>query len=122
MNALIAGTVLALAALSYVLYPLLVTSGAPDTEDVPSGPGSSGNARDQAVEALREIEFDRETGKLSDADYGSLKASYTQRAITAMRRESDGPVCGRCGPRPESDAKFCSRCGIRLSGLVGANG
>ena len=34
--------------------------------------------------ALREIEFDRETGKLSDDDYASLKAKYTGEALAAL--------------------------------------
>jgi hypothetical protein len=69
--------------------------------------------RDQAIDALREIEFDRATGKLSDSDYDSLKASYTERALTAMRAGGN-VVCESCGPRPETDARFCSRCGRSL--------
>jgi len=37
-----------------------------------------------AVQGLRELEFDREMGKLSDADYASLKASLEGRALQAM--------------------------------------
>jgi hypothetical protein len=37
--------------------------------------------------ALKEIEFDRETGKLSDADYEFLKAKYTATALHALREE-----------------------------------
>ena len=50
----------------------------PDLEDTPRG---------IALSALREIEFDRETGKLSDADYALLKQRYTQAAVQAMRAE-----------------------------------
>lgn len=113
MTELIVGTALALAALSFVLYPLLVTSGssriiAEGTETTPAGA-----PRNSAVDALREIEFDRATGKLSDSDYDSLKASYTQRAVELMRAGS-GTVCENCGPRPESGALFCSKCGSML--------
>jgi cytochrome c-type biogenesis protein CcmI len=38
-----------------------------------------------AVQGLRELEFDREMGKLSDADYESLKAQLEQRALMAMQ-------------------------------------
>jgi hypothetical protein len=102
---------LALGALSFVLYPLLageVLSAAPDTPR--HAPPES---RNQAIDALREIEFDRATGKLSDADYDALKASYTSAAITAMRT-SGGKYCERCGARPEEQAKFCSNCGQPL--------
>jgi ribosomal protein L40E len=112
LTALVVGTVLALGALSFVLLPLLI--GHPP-------PGDSGSSairlnddtETQAVDALREIEFDRATGKLSDADYDSLKASYTQRAISAMR-SAGSRVCEKCGARPETDARFCSRCGTAL--------
>jgi len=107
---MIAGTLLALASLTYVLYPLLMGAGAQDGNLV--APPFEPN-RNQAIDALREIEFDRETGKLSDVDYDSLKASYTAQAVATMR-SSTGPVCPRCGPRPETDARFCSYCGNKL--------
>lgn len=110
MTALIVGTLLALGALTFVLYPLLMSGGADSVE--PYVPFAEPQ-RNVAIDALREIEFDRETGKLSDVDYDSLKATFTQQAITAMR-SSNGPVCPRCGPRPEVDARFCSSCGSRL--------
>jgi hypothetical protein len=105
--------VLALATLSYVLYPLLFSDGA--LTEIPSRTPDSGRSsnRNQAIDALREIEFDRETGKLSDVDYDSLKASYTERALTAMRA-GENVICENCGRRPESDARFCSRCGRAL--------
>lgn len=91
-------------------------------------------ARGRAVEALREIDFDRATGKLSDEDYALLKARYTAMAVQAMRAEqatqpadadleamiaarrhgTAGGDCPTCGPRPEHDAVFCSTCGGRL--------
>lgn len=37
-----------------------------------------------AVQALRELEFDREMGKLSDADYESMRKRLEERALTAM--------------------------------------
>lgn len=104
----------------------------------PAGPPEAEETRrGVAVAALREIEFDRETGKLSDADYASLKAKYTGEALAALRAEGSGeaatpdleamisarvrslagggpPPCRTCGPRPEADAAFCSTCGLRL--------
>jgi cytochrome c-type biogenesis protein CcmI len=37
-----------------------------------------------AVQGLRELEFDREMGKLSDADYESMHQALEDRALTAM--------------------------------------
>ncbi len=100
--------------------------------------------RGVALLALKEIEFDRETGKLSDEDYRFLKEKYTAEAIEALRAEEaagagtpddvealiahrvralrsaaasappGAPACATCGPRPERDAVFCSTCGSRL--------
>jgi hypothetical protein len=89
----------------------------------------------EAVQALREIEFDRETGKLSDSDYATLKSRYTREAVSAMRDEEAGVAgemgdaaeavilqyrrrqlgCSVCGPRPEPDAIYCSTCGRFLA-------
>ena len=41
--------------------------------------------RGLAVAGLRELEFDREMGKLSDADYEALRASLETRALVAMQ-------------------------------------
>jgi DNA-directed RNA polymerase subunit RPC12/RpoP len=112
--ALFVGTVLALVALSFVLYPLFV--GGPLALLTPPERVLSATAtrRNAAMEALREIEFDRETGKLSDADYETLCSTYTQRAVDLMRA-GDAPACPRCGPRPERDAMFCSTCGAPIA-------
>lgn len=83
-----------------------------------------------ALRALKEIEFDRATGKLSDTDYAELKVKYTAEALAVMRAESGvgsqelvkptpiaklpTPTCPEHGPRPEKDAVFCADCGRRL--------
>jgi hypothetical protein len=102
-----------------------------DPEETPKG---------IALSALKEIDFDRETGKLSEGDYEFLKAKYTKAALEALRLESQQrpsdaaeamiaakvrairsagsaarPQCASCGPRPEPDAVFCSNCGVRLT-------
>ncbi|GAC1494444.1 MAG: hypothetical protein NVS1B5_19760 [Gemmatimonadaceae bacterium] len=109
MTALLVGTALAVASLCYVLYPLYRTDAV--TPSGASAPRKKGQSR--AVDALRELEFDRQTGKISDADYEPLKARYTEEALVLMRA-GDAPVCERCGPRPEAGAEFCSRCGERI--------
>jgi hypothetical protein len=137
--ALIIGTLLAIGAMTWVLAPLF-RAGA----DVLIPPSSTvrqdvAARRERAVEALREIEFDRATGKLADADYDMLKTRYTRQAVAAMRQESGAalvdeseieaairrareahaaaPVCSVHGPRPESDAIYCSECGRYLRGV-----
>lgn len=108
MTPLLIGTALAVASLCYVLYPLYRSGVAAAPRAPNRKPRTS-----PAVDALRELEFDRQTGKISDTDYESLKARYTDQALTAMRA-GNAPVCEKCGPRPEADAEYCSRCGATL--------
>jgi ribosomal protein L40E len=104
--ALLVGTALAVTSLLYVLFPLL------RVEVAAAARTSRTNLRPQnsAVDSLRELEFDRETGKISDADYAPLKARYTEQALVVLRA-GNAPVCEVCGPRPQPDAQFCSNCG-----------
>jgi hypothetical protein len=114
----IAAVLVGMAAVLLVLQPMLRPSGRIPRPDEPLDPEET--PRGVALTALKEIDFDRETGKLSDADYEFLKAKYTTIALEALRAEqSPQPVsqqsCRSCGPRPEADAIFCSTCGLHLS-------
>lgn len=99
----------------------------------PEEPGET--PRGVALAALREVEFDRETGKLSDEDYRALKVRYTAEALAALRAGAEPDIeamvaarvralehpataaCTVCGPRSESDAIYCSTCGRRLGAV-----
>ena len=103
MLELIAGILLAAGAVYFVLRPLLAAgaaaSGTADGGEVEEGadPDDDLSPRAVALRALREIEFDRATGKLSDADYDELKAKYTTEALAALRaqgRQRFGCVLG----------------------------
>jgi hypothetical protein len=41
--------------------------------------------RDRALAALKELEFDHRTGKISDEDYRALVGPYRRRATEALR-------------------------------------
>jgi hypothetical protein len=133
----VAAVLLGVLALWLVLWPMLSPGGSTPRAEEPPDPEET--ARGVALTALREIEFDRETGKLSDADYAFLKEKYTAAALDALRAEAPDdieamvaarvrvirsaatttssvtPACPTCGPRPEPDAVFCSSCGLRLA-------
>lgn len=144
MLAMIVGSALSIAALLYVLMPLLRGEAATHVrgsyvpEEMPEA---------SALEAMREIEFDQATGKLSPEDYATLKATYAPRALAELeardaaaagaagvahapdsataaadaaerlvaRMRARGTACPTHGPRPESDALYCSDCGQYLS-------
>lgn len=132
MMELLAGIVVAGAVLALVLEPIVrgrpwaVAAGTSEDEFDFTDIEESESPKIQALLAIKEIEFDRETGKLSDEDYSALKATYQRAALAAIEIEAregegqtagvSGTVCPTCGPRPESDAKFCSDCGQTLVG------
>jgi hypothetical protein len=126
----------------WLVFGPMLTPGRPDLSLLePEAPEET--RRGVALLALKEIEFDRETGKLSQRDYELLKGRYAGEALAALRAEQPatpapgGPEeliaarlqslrsarssgqpalssCRTCGPRPEPDARFCSRCGLSL--------
>ena len=135
----VTAALMGLLALFVVLRPLIWPS--PPAHPVIEPVEQEETPRGVALLALKEIEFDRETGKLSDEDYRFLKEKYTAQAIDALRAEEGAmvpevealiarrvralrsaaasappgaPICPTCGPRPEPDASFCSACGGRL--------
>ncbi|HXM38828.1 MAG TPA: zinc ribbon domain-containing protein [Gemmatimonadales bacterium] len=131
MFELIVGALLAAGATYYVLLPILRPPAPTPTGAAASWGTDEGDDPDDdmspqtvALRALKEIEFDRATGKLSDADYAALKAKYTEEALavlrgtprpkSAPRSPLPAPACPTDGPRPEPDAVFCSACGRRL--------
>ena len=135
MVPLLVGGLLAALALAFVLMPL-----AQGTQSVASQPGPDVAPESSALEAMREIEFDKATGKLSPEDYEALRARYAPQAMEELRardsgasasgiaatadvaelliaraRASQSEGCPVHGPRPESDALFCSDCGRSLA-------
>ena len=133
---LIAAALVGMLALFVVLRPLF--SPPQPGRDISEPLEPEETPKGVALTALKDIEFDRETGKLSDGDYELLKRKYTAEALDALRAEEQatartdveamiaarvrslrsapagGAACSTCGPRPEADAAFCSGCGRRL--------
>lgn len=101
----------------------------PDSDDLTFDPIDE-TPRGRALLAIRDLEFDRETGKIGDADFQAIRTRLSWEAVRILDRETpEGaaapsarppaaaePVsCAVCGPRPETDARFCSRCGGRIA-------
>ncbi len=131
--AILVGLVVAIAAVLLVLDPILrpqqAAASAPDAEPEEDPRDVK---KELALAALKEIEFDRETGKLSDGDYQAMLARYTKEALEALREAEAAPVGGNGhGAAAGDDAverliaeakqaskgkKFCSSCGAVLEG------
>jgi hypothetical protein len=129
--------VIAAALLWLVAQPMLFPSALvvdpiepPDPEETPRG---------QALMALKEIEFDRATGKLSDADFTTLHDKYSAAAIavlepvgvveagndaiealiTTRALRIPGPRCVTHGTAGDPGARFCPTCGAGLLATAG---
>ena len=100
--ALIAAAVLAVACVVFVALPFLREPDAPDDTLPTAGEAARRRAdlvaqRDRALAALKELEFDHRTGKVSDEDYRALVAPLRRSAAESLRaldREAD-----RAAPR-----------------------
>jgi NADH pyrophosphatase NudC (nudix superfamily) len=140
----IAGIVVVLCAAIYVAWPLLAPG-----EPAEAAAGVEGSdqrspetEKDLALHAIKEAEFDHETGKLSDEDYAVLRTELESRALQALsdidaasalhavapiaasgapgaaaaRTTGAEPAgfCPTCGTRFARGARYCPGCGKKL--------
>ena len=93
--------------------------------------------RDTTYAMLKELEFDFQSGILTEEDYRDLETRYKRKAISILRdvddlekgtnvedeiekqvrelRQGKGGFCPQCGARCREGDRFCSRCGTSLS-------
>ena len=93
--------------------------------------------RDTTYSMLKELEFDFQSGVLTEEDYRDLETRYKRKAIFILRdmddlekgsdvgeeienrvlelRRGGGQSCPGCGARCQEADRFCSGCGTSLS-------
>lgn len=74
----------------------------------------------EAYAAIRDAELDFRMGKLSEADFGTLRETYAQRALAALAELEQlgaGPAAG-AGGGPGGTVAFCPACGWRTGGAA----
>ncbi len=142
--ALVAFTLIAAGVVGFaffrVLYPLAQSHHEPGP--LPVGRARVALERDKALtlRAIKELEFDRAMGKVSDADFAEMRDRLRQRALRLIRQLDGGAIyrqrieadlgerrsagtteppvagqCVECGTVNDPDARFCKRCGERLA-------
>jgi hypothetical protein len=102
--ALVVGGIVAVLSVLFVARPFLREPAAQGDADVLGAPGPAGERtlalaeeRDRALAALKELEFDHRTGKISDEDYRELVPPLRQAAAAALQaldRSRDGRRTG----------------------------
>ena len=129
--------VLAIATIVFITYPLFRRR----SRSVDSGGDEKlrvlYSKRNTAYSMLKELEFDFQSGILTDRDYRDLEARYKSKAISILRdiddlkkgttveeeierqvlelRKEKGRFCPQCGAKCQKGDRFCSRCGTSLS-------
>ena len=87
--ALVLGALLTVLCVVFVARPLLRPTRGPDVQDEPSAGEQlrvrALERRDRALAALKELEFDHRTGKVSDEDYRALVGPLRREAAEALR-------------------------------------
>jgi hypothetical protein len=145
---IVAGLLIAIVAVLLVLEPVLrAAAGKPVELAVPLFADSDDEEdpllrrRDRALAALREIEFDRATGKLSEDDFARLQVKYQAEALAVLREVDAAKAADGCTGAPAHGAadtaagdaverliaearaqartkqqRFCEECGTALEG------
>jgi hypothetical protein len=86
------------------------------------------------LRSIKELEFDREMGKVSDVDYQDMAGRLRARAMWLIEElEREPPpkpepkraavsvgTCAECGTENDRDARFCKSCGTKLDRQGGA--
>ena len=96
--ALVLGGLLAAAAVWFVARPLLRT-GEDRIAEPPPERIALEETRDRALGALKELEFDHRTGKISDEDYRSLVGGLRREVADALRALDVGKTNADVGGR-----------------------
>jgi hypothetical protein len=92
------------------------------------------------LRSIKELEFDKAMGKVSDADFAAIMARLRARALTLMRDldhkldqkleqkpskstpargaapSAQSATCRSCGTVNDVDARFCKNCGAKVGG------
>lgn len=133
---------LAVAAVAFILHPVLFGVAAP-LERTTEDPTEAQVRKNTALRALRDVEYDYHTGKLDEEDHRRLRNDVAREAVTAIRaadeerpgstadgaearkaiekeiaryreRLREGLQCPGCQHANGPGSRFCGQCGQQL--------
>jgi len=114
-------TLAAAASLGFLAAPLRSGRSAPGTPA--SDPSGNAVELEAVYGAIRDLDDDLETEKVSAEDHAHRRSALRAQAVSLLRdaeNQAAAPVaastCPDCGRARDPDARFCSVCGARLEG------
>ncbi len=129
--------ILTVLAFAFIIYPLLKRKSRSVNSVEDEKTRELNSKRDTTYSMLKELEFDFQSGILTEDDYQDLEIRYRRKAISILRdindlekgseveeeierqilelRQNKGRFCPQCGVRYQDNDRFCSRCGTNLS-------
>lgn len=121
---------------AFVVYPLFRQRSRPTDVVEDEKHLELSSRRDITYAMLKELEFDYQSGLLTEDDYRDLSARYKGKAITILKgmdnitrgtsledeiekqviqmRQDKGRFCSQCGAPVQRSGRFCSHCGTGL--------
>jgi membrane glycosyltransferase len=135
---LISSAVLAAALVAIAVhYSILAFMGATRIHAAPIDRGTRAALEQEkaiVLRSIKELEFDRSMGKVSQADFDEINARLRAKALSLMEQLEATPVvppaganapetragtavraCGSCGVENDADARFCKSCGTKVA-------
>ena len=135
----VGAVLLILAVVLFILQPMLSGRSASLHREMDE-PTEAESRRRVTLLALRDVEYDRATGKLDEVDYQTLRKELAVEALTALERVDSetaagpggappaledeisrlrsglrsGTTCSACGSGNEDGSSFCAYCGAPL--------
>lgn len=121
----------------FIAYPLFKQRWKPSANAIEDeGLLELQSRRDTTYSMLKELEFDYQSGILSEDDYRELDTRYKQKAVSILKdldnldketdiedvlekqilelRQSKGRFCSQCGETTQESDRFCASCGTQL--------
>lgn len=114
----------------FITRPLFVG----EPRRIPVSPGTTRRdallrRKENVYAAIKDLEFEFRTGKLSPADHAELRERYRAEALEILqeleevegelrtsRQAKPRPRCSACGHRNPSNSNFCEACGSPIEG------
>jgi hypothetical protein len=115
---------------AFVLYPVFAEGRAPDLADLGDAERevlALEEKKSRLYASLSDLDFEKEAGKVSDADYQTARADYMAQVAAVLARldvlapgkaekkRPEGKRCPSCSKSSPETAKFCTHCGAAFA-------